>query len=130
MTQRSDEFLDAKRAIVPPVGFEPATLNTKLYPFQRDIVSWACRKGKACIFADCGMGKTAMQLEWARQVCEHAGGAVLVVSPLAVSAQTVREGRKFGIAVNQCRDSGDVVDGINITNYETPDLDVLPEYEL
>ena len=111
-------FLDGKASTVTSCGFEPSDVNAMLYPFQADIVRWSCRKGKSCIFADCGMGKTAMQLEWARQVCEHAGGAVLVVSPLAVSAQTVREGRKFGIAVNQCRDSGDVVDGINITNYE------------
>ena len=113
------KFLDAKRAIVEPVGFEPSEINDKLYPFQRDIVSWACRKGKACIFADCGMGKTAMQLEWADQVCRHVGGGkVLIVAPLAVSAQTVREGRKFGIAVNRCRSALELDDGINITNYE------------
>ena len=117
--QDYDAFLDAKRAIVPPAGFEPGAINGKLYPFQRDIVAWACRKGKACIFADCGMGKTAMQLEWADQVCRHVGGGmVLIVAPLAVSAQTVREGRKFGIEVNQCREACEMVSGINITNYE------------
>lgn len=114
-----DKFLDGKASVVESCGFEPSDVNGMLYPFQKDIVKWACRKGKACIFADCGMGKTAMQLEWAHQVSEHVGsGVVLVVAPLAVSAQTVREGRKFGIAVNQCRDSGDMVSGINITNYE------------
>ena len=111
-------FLDGKASTVTSCGFEPRNVNAMLYPFQADIVRWSCRKGKSCIFADCGMGKTAMQLEWARQVCEHTGGSVLVVSPLAVSAQTVREGRKFGIAVKQCRESADMVDGINITNYE------------
>jgi len=114
-----EKFLDGKASVVESCGFEPSDVNGMLYPFQKDIVKWACRKGKACIFADCGMGKTAMQLEWARQVSEHVGGGVvLVVAPLAVSAQTVREGRKFGITVNQCRDSGDMVSGINITNYE------------
>ena len=117
--QGYSEFLDAKRAIVPPAGFEPTAINGKLYPFQRDIVAWACRKGKACVFADCGMGKTAMQLEWASQVCKHVGGAkVLIVAPLAVSAQTVREGRKFDIEVNRCRSASELVNGINITNYE------------
>ena len=114
-----DEFLDGKASVVESCGFEPSDVNQMLYPFQTDIVMWACRKGKACVFADCGMGKTAMQLEWARQVSEHTdGGMVLVVAPLAVSAQTVREGRKFGIEVNQCRDGGEMVPGINITNYE------------
>lgn len=114
-----DEFLDGKASVVESCGFEPSDVNQLLYPFQTDIVRWACRKGKACVFADCGMGKTAMQLEWARQVSEHTdGGMVLVVAPLAVSAQTVREGRKFGIEVNQCRDSADMAPGINITNYE------------
>lgn len=114
-----DEFLDGKASVVESCGFEPSDVNRMLYPFQKDIVRWACRKGKACVFADCGMGKTAMQLEWARQVAEHVGGGtVLVVAPLAVSAQTVREGRKFGIEVNQCRESADMAPGINITNYE------------
>ena len=114
-----EDFIEAKRATIPPAGFEPTAINDKLYPFQRDIVAWACRKGKACIFADCGMGKTAMQLEWADQVHAHMGGGkVLIVAPLAVSAQTVREGRKFGIPVNRCRAASDLADGINITNYE------------
>jgi len=117
--QSYDDFLNAKRAIIPPVGFEPESINEKLYPFQRDIVAWACRKGKACVFADCGMGKTAIQLEWANQVCKHIDNAkVLIVAPLAVSAQTVREGRKFDIEVNRCRAASELMDGINITNYE------------
>lgn len=114
-----ETFLSGKASIVESCGFEPSDVNEMLYPFQADIVRWACRKGKACVFADCGMGKTAMQLEWAHQVSEFTnGGMVLVVAPLAVSAQTVREGRKFGIEVNQCRDSSEMVSGINITNYE------------
>lgn len=113
-----ETFLDGKRKSTPPTGFEPKRLNDKLYDFQRDIVAWACRKGRACVFADCGMGKTAMQLEWARQVHDHNGGMVLIVAPLAVSAQTVREGRRFGIEVNRCRDAAQLADGINVTNYE------------
>ena len=99
------DFLEQKRISVPPAGFEPDHIMDALYPFQ-------------CIFADCGMGKTPMQIEWARQVHNHAGGVILIVAPLAVAAQTVREGAKFGIAVNHVRSADDVSEGINITNYE------------
>lgn len=113
------EFVASKAITVPSTGFEPVGLSPMLYDFQRDIVRWSCRKGRSCVFADCGMGKTPMQLEWARQVCEHMdGGTVLIVAPLAVSAQTVREGRKFGIPVNRCQSGEDMQRGVNITNYE------------
>lgn len=111
-------FLDSKRLTQKPCGFEPVDLNPHLFDFQRDIVKWACRKGRAAIFADCGMGKTIMQLSWAEQIYKHRGGFVLIVAPLAVSAQTVREGRMFGIDVNKCRKARDLKPGINITNYE------------
>jgi hypothetical protein len=93
-------------------------LNPLLYHFQRDIVRWALAKGKAAIFADCGLGKTPMQLEWANQVIHHYGGQVLILAPLAVAAQTVAEGEKFGIPVTICETKDDLVPGINITNYE------------
>lgn len=86
------EFLRNKTVRKSSEGFEPAELNPSLFPWQREIVSRACRKGCYAIFADCGMGKTAMQLEWARQVAEHGGGSVLILAPLAVAAQTVEEG--------------------------------------
>lgn len=115
-----DAFLASKLITVKPAGFEPDSINEMLYPFQKDIVKWACRKGKACIFADCGMGKTPMQLEWANQVHKHCGedAVILIVAPLAVSSQTAREGYKFGIHVNKCRDAKDIKPGINIINYE------------
>ena len=113
------QFLESKRLKQKPCGFEPDSLNPHLFDFQRDIVIWACRKGRAAIFADCGMGKTIMQLSWAQQVHNHRGGGfVLIVAPLAVSAQTIREGYTFGIEVNKCRTADDLKDGINITNYE------------
>jgi len=62
---------------------EPASL---LFPWQREIVAWATRRGRAAVFADCGLGKTLMQLEWARQ-----WGKTLIVCPLAVAGQTIRE---------------------------------------
>lgn len=108
------EFLKTKELSDPLTGIEPRKLSRHLFDFQRDIVSWALRRGRAAIFADCGMGKTIMQLEWAR----HIPGNVLILAPLAVSNQTVREGAKFGIKVMQCRTQDDVKTGINITNYE------------
>ncbi len=96
-------------------------LNPLLYPFQRDIVRWALAKGRAAIFADCGLGKTPMQLEWASQVCQHMGGSVLILAPLAVSAQTVAEGVKFGVHVTLCESAEDIQPGVNITNYEKLD---------
>lgn len=96
-------------------------LSPMLYQFQRDIVRWALAKGRAAIFADCGLGKTPMQLEWAKQVHIHTGGNVLILAPLAVSSQTVTEGMKFGVNVNLCESAEDVRPGINITNYEKLD---------
>ena len=113
-----EQFIADKALTSQSTGFEPSNLLDALYDFQRDIVRWACRKGRACIFADCGMGKTLMQLEWARQVHEFDRGPVLIVAPLAVAAQTVREGSRFGIEVNRCRSAEDMTDGINVTNYE------------
>lgn len=113
-----DDFIASKLKHTPDSGFAVESLNPMLFDFQKDIVRWACRKGKAAIFADCGLGKTPMQLEWARLVCEHAGGDVLILAPLAVAAQTHREGEKFGIAVTVCRSQDDVRPGINVTNYE------------
>ena len=93
-------------------------LNPMLYNFQRDIVRWALAKGRAAIFADCGLGKTAMQLVWSQVICDQRGGMVLILAPLAVATQTVAEGRKFGIRVTLCESADDLLPGINITNYE------------
>ena len=110
-----EDFIANKAIKDKPTGLETIPeLNPKLFDFQRDIVKWALRRGRAAIFADCGMGKTAMQLEWAR----HVPGNVLILAPLAVAAQTVREGKKFGIQVNQARSQADVVGKITIANYE------------
>lgn len=118
MAESYEKFLEGKAYRSDSHGFEPIDLNPMLFPFQADIVRWACRKGRACVFADCGMGKGPIALEWASQVVKHSGGGVLIVAPLAVSNQFVREGRKFGVKVNKCKESSDVVDGINVTNYE------------
>lgn len=110
-------FLARKRRKHQPAGFKPSALNHYLYPFQRHIVEWALRLGRAAIFADCGLGKTLMQLDWARAVNERTGLPVLILAPLAVSRQTEREGKHFGIHASVSRD-GATAGGIVITNYE------------
>lgn len=115
-----ETFLRHKEITVPFSGIEinKTAINPKLFDFQRDIVLWALKKGKAAIFAGTGLGKTLMQLEWAK----HIGGTVLILAPLAVSKQTISEGEKFGIEVNHCLSQEDIIDGgINITNYERMD---------
>lgn len=115
-----EEFLKKKDVERIESGFDVDVkkLNKALFPFQRDIVSWALKKGKAAIFSDCGTGKTIMQLEFADQVCKHTKKNALIVAPLSVVEQTKKEGEKFGISVNVCRTQADVKKGINITNYE------------
>jgi hypothetical protein len=106
-------FLQAKAITAPAAGINPGTISDLAFPFQRDIIAWALRRGRAAIFADCGMGKTMMQLEWARQI----PGRVLILAPLAVAQQTAREGAKFGINVEYRRD-GKAESHITVTNYE------------
>jgi hypothetical protein len=112
------DFLASKSTACPAAGFDPQRFTAPLFPFQRDIVTMACRVGRFCVWADCGMGKTAMQLEWAHQVHQHTGENVLVLAPLAVAHQTVREGSKFGIPCAFAATQSDVQPGITITNYE------------
>jgi superfamily II DNA or RNA helicase len=114
------EFLKSKQFVIQTTGIdvEPQKINPMLFDFQRDIVLWALKKGRAAIFAGCGLGKTFMQLEWSRHVSECAGGMVLIFAPLSVAAQTVDEGQKLGVNVALCRTQDDCQPGINITNYE------------
>ena len=114
------DFLKTKEleTIQAGIDIKRSELNNHLFPFQADIVAWALKKGKAAVFSDCGTGKTAMQLEFAHQICKRTGKKALIIAPLSVVEQTKKEGIKFGIDVNICRTGGDVIDGINITNYE------------
>ena len=114
------EFLKQKEFTLQNFGFdvEDESLNPMLFDFQKAIVKWALKRGKSAIFADCGLGKTPMQLEWANQICKFRKGKVLILAPLAVSHQTKQEGVKFGIEVNIIEKQEDVKAGINITNYE------------
>ena len=112
------EFLKQKRKLVLSSGFDidESALNGNLFDFQRFIVKRALKSGRYAIFADCGLGKTLMQLEWAHRVSEHTNNPVLILCPLAVSAQTIAEGEKFGIEVR--RYLQDNVQGVCITNYD------------
>ena len=110
-------FLETKRQIGGDAGFEPTYLPDFLFGFQTALVEWAVRKGRAGIFADCGLGKTPMQLVWAENIRRHTGKPVLIVTPLAVSTQTMEEAAKFHIDAATSRD-GSVTSGITITNYE------------
>lgn len=109
-------FLDRKRIVDPATGIDVESVSGLMFEFQRDITRWALRRGRAAIFADCGLGKTLMQLEWAR----HVPGRVLIFSPLAVASQTAAEAVKFGIpgVVASRTDAGD---DIIVTNYEMLD---------
>ena len=111
------EFLERKAQVGGDHGFEPESLPTHLYDFQRDLVMWALRKGRGAIFADCGLGKTPMQLAWADEVVRHTGRAVLVLTPLAVSHQTLREAEKFEVEAQRAR-PGATRPLVYVTNYE------------
>src|SRR3990167_5024059 len=114
MNKYSD-FLKEKILYMPAAGLEDIPkLNKHLFPYQKDIVEWALRLGKAAIFADCGMGKTIMQLEWADKI----NGKVLILAALAVTNQTVEEGKRFGIDIQYARKMEDASGKITITNYE------------
>lgn len=113
-------FLRSKSFAAESCGFDVdiSDLSPHLFPFQADLVRWALAKGRAALFTGCGSGKTAMQLEWAHRIVERGWGRILILAPLAVSHQTVREGAKFGIDVTLCESQADVKLGVNITNYE------------
>lgn len=114
------EFLENKSRTAPPVGFDPvAPMPQVIKPFQRDIVTWACRRGRAAIFAGTGLGKTIQELSWASQVVDHTGGRVLIFTPLAVAEQTVAEAKKFGIeGVAYAPDDASITTPIVVTNYD------------
>jgi len=98
-------------------GFEPTWLPDWLFGFQRVLVDWSIRMGRAAIFADCGLGKTLMQLVWAENVRRYTGKPILIITPLAVSFQTIHEAEKFGVDAAVSR-KGKIPAGVTITNYE------------
>lgn len=111
------DFIAQRAQLGNAGGFAPVDLPAHLFDFQRVIVDWAVRQGRAAMFADCGMGKTPMSLAWADQVYLVTGRPVLVLSPLAVGQQIVAEAGKFGHEAERSRD-GSIPAPITITNYE------------
>jgi hypothetical protein len=107
------EFLRRKLDHGADGGFDPHWMPSSLFGFQSALTEWSLRRGLGAIFSDCGTGKTAMQLTWAENVARHTSGRVLVLTPLAVGGQTIKEGEKFGV---EC--SRDPAARITVTNYE------------
>ena len=110
-------FLSDKTQLDGATGFVPDWTPDFLFPFQRFLTEWAIRQGRSALFADCGLGKTPMQLVWAENVRRKTGKPVLIVTPLAVGFQTVGEADKFGVEAGISRD-GKIAAPITVTNYE------------
>jgi superfamily II DNA or RNA helicase len=113
-----NKFLENKSQLTGEYGFKPLWLHDEMFDFQKHATDWALRKGRAAIFADCGLGKTLMQLVWAENVTRKTNGRVLILTPLAVSHQTVTEAAKFGIDAARSADGKLPASKIVVTNYE------------
>lgn len=112
-----NNFIDLKSQLDIDSGFDPVFMPDFLFDFQKHLVIWAVKKGRAALFADCGTGKTPMQLVWAENVVRKTNKNVLIATPLSVGHQTIKEAEKFGIEAKRSND-GKAFRGITITNYE------------
>lgn len=114
------KFLENKTQGNDYSGFEVSEnkINSMLYPFQNALTRWALKKGRSAIFADCGLGKTPIQLEWAQKVLEKTNKSVLIITPLAVSHQTIKEGEKFNVDCSRSINGKFSGNQIIVTNYE------------
>ena len=113
-----EAFLASKRRQAPDVGVSGnGNLPAKLYPWQAAITRWGLHKGRAAIFADCGLGKSFMQIAWAHALRVPA----LMFAPLCVAEQTIEEGAKLGITIRYAHDQHEAGEGLTITNYERLD---------
>ena len=111
------EFLEKKSNLSGNFGFDPLFMPDYLKDFQKHLVGWSLSKGRSAIFADCGLGKTVIQLVWAQNVVQKTNGRVLILAPLSVGQQTIREAGKFGIEAHRSR-NGETPGKIIVTNYE------------
>src|SRR6266702_7520568 len=117
-----EEFIAAKAIVSHTHGLtEIPPLHTAMFPHQVDVTRWALRLGRSAAFLGTGLGKTLIELEWARVIAAYDDNPVLILAPLAVAQQTVREAEKFGLHAHYCADVGDVTGGVNITNDERLD---------
>lgn len=115
------EFLASKHVRHQPTGFhvDISDINPNAFDWQKRVIQWAVRRGRAALFEDCGLGKSLQMLEWARLIHEHKGVDVLLLCPLAVQWQMAEEAKKFGIDhVNVALDGSQVKSGITVTNYD------------
>lgn len=116
-----EQLLENKKHRVIESGFEVGELPSFLFDFQEFIVRQSLKAGRYAVFADCGLGKTVMQLVWANEVVKHTGKSVLILAPLAVAGQTIKEGERFGIIVERPHAFAFLTPGVYITNYEQLD---------
>jgi hypothetical protein len=124
------QYLAAKAVSDPATGIaSPGNLSSCLFPFQRDIVAWALRRGRAAVFAGTGLGKTLMEIVWATKVVEHTNKPVLILTPLAVAPQFVEEADKFGLGVTRAARQSDInAPAVYVTNYDKLDRFHLSEF--
>ena len=115
-----ENFIASRQHLASVGGFEPVYIPDSLFDFQQLLVDWSIRTGRAGLFADCGLGKTFMEMVWAQNVHLHTGKPVLYLTPLAVGFQAQKEADKFGIEAGVSR-TGEIVAPITITNYERLD---------
>lgn len=118
MNMEYSEFVAQKSFKSVSAGFDADLSGYSPFDYQADIIRWACVRGKAAIFADTGLGKTLMQLVWADQVAKHTDKPVLILAPLAVSEQTIEEGKKFGVHVERYAFQEVFGPHVYVTNYE------------
>lgn len=111
-------FIGSKSDLVFQSGFKPGDLNPLMKAHQVNATEYALDKGRACLFLDTGLGKSFCELEFARQCAEYTGKPSLILTPLAVAGQMVREGEKFNIDARQIRDQSEVGAGVMVSNYE------------
>jgi hypothetical protein len=110
------EFIHRKSQVTDGDGFDPVFMPDEAFGFQRFILQWSLKRGRAAIFADCGLGKSLMELTWAENMYRHTNKPVLLLTPLAVANQMAQEAEKFGIDARVS--AGGPVAGVTITNYE------------
>lgn len=114
-----DAFIASKALVSVPTGIvDPPELSRRLKEHQTLLTRWSLRRGRAAIFADTGLGKGWMILEWARVVAAHTGKPTIILAPLAVSQQFAREAEKLGTGLTVCSSQADVRPGVNVTNYQ------------
>jgi DNA modification methylase len=127
MNDKYNDFLKNKVVTIKDSGFDvdKSEINPYLFDWQISVVQWALKLGKAALFEECGLGKTLQYIEWSKHICKHTNGSVLICEPLAVTHQTIAEGKKIGVEIRYIRHQDEVTDnGVYTTNY-----DMLKEFD-